>query len=264
MTNETHKPDDGSPSHESLSEVLRLQAMALARMSERMSDQPHAARAALPAPRQTGNLPMLADDPSLSDESLPVLNTFRRFLDVERRRARRRAIWVSLAFGVAFMIVLGGIAWAGRDRIRELRAEIIAANSRLDETKQKTDVEIARAQAAASSLKQDLRKGLWTSHSMLSSNMTTQLEGRDAEFEQLKDKLSAMEIENAMLVGKLKDLADATKQLQDDYAAVVTSAPVSQPVETNEAVVESPKALPLMINSPGYGRPMQLRVPSNP
>lgn len=263
MTNDTSKPDDGAKEQESLSEVLRLQAMALARMSERMASRPEAGPAALPAPRTGDHLPMLADDPSLTDESLPVLNTFRRFLDAERRRARRRALWVALGFGVVLLVVLGVGAWAGRDRIRELRAEIGAANQRLDETRQKTEEKTSLAVAAAASLKEDLRKGLLSSHSLLSSNMNTRLEGRDAELEQLKEKLSAMEIENALLIAKLNDLADTTKRLQEDYAAVEQGASGAKGAETNETA-PIPRAMPLMINSPAYGRPMQLRVPLKP
>ena len=84
-----------------LTEILRLQAETLARMTSRMGagvpPDPPAAR--LPQGARfadddedddaTGNsaLPVLARDPSVSGESLPVLNTFRKFLADERRRA---------------------------------------------------------------------------------------------------------------------------------------------------------------------------------
>jgi hypothetical protein len=277
MMEENKTADDHNKGSTNLSEVLRLQAVALARMSERMSDRQQVADPQpMPIPqrtRQEDHFPVLARDVALSEDSLPVLNTFRKFLEAERRRARRRVIWVSIVLGAGFMLVVGVVAWAGRERIAELKAEILAANGRASDARRKVAADLNQvaesAAATASSLKQDLRRNVLSSHSILSSNLNSQFLGRDAELEQVKEKLSAMEIENALLVSQLKELADTSRQLQENYAAWIQSASGRDSLEP--AVVQSTtgtglevRNLPLLIRSPGQGRSVQLRVPMTP
>jgi hypothetical protein len=267
MTDEPNKRVEDARTTDSLSEVLRLQAEALARMSERLGRRPD--EAAVPPPRpggeDGGHLPMLANDPSLSEESLPVLNTFKKFLDAERRRARRRVVWVSLVFGIGFMAVLGVVAWVGRERIRDLRKALGAANERMEANQRQTEEDLAKANRIAtvhaSTVQQDLRRGLLASHQVLASNMTVQLEGRNAEVEQLKEKLSSLEIENALLIGQLKELAETTKRLQENLAGGLVGSPAAEAVPAEEPTNRPP---PVLINSPGYGRPVQLRIPMSP
>ncbi len=276
MMDDNRTSGDGNRGSTGLSEVLRLQAVALARMSERMSQQQGSEPAPLPVPRperRDENLPMLARDATLSEESLPVLNTFRKFLEAERRRARRRVIWVSVAFGAAFMAVVGVVAWAGRERIAALKDEMIAANARTEDSRRKAEADIRKvaesATETASSLKMDLRRNVLSSHSILSSNLNTRLMGRDGEVEQLKEKLSSLEIENAMLSSQLKELADTSKQLQENYEAWIQSASAREPAEQPLAgpatgTVAEATTLPLLISSPGHGRAVKLRVPMAP
>lgn len=263
MTDDKTKPDEGESSPASLSEVLRLQAIALARMSERMSTQP--SPALLPSPRQGRQedaLPILAGDPSLSEESLPVLNTFKKFLEAERRRARRRVIWVSLAFGMGFMVVLGAVAWMGQRRVKEL-------NLRLDQSRQSTVREIDKvsqsATVAAQSLRQDFINTILLSHSNLSSNLNTQMGGSESEVNRLKEKLSSLEIENIMLSSQVKDLVEMTRELQENYSAWIEKAgeqgPSGEGSGTAVRVASKTNAMPLLIRSTDTGRPVQLRLP---
>lgn len=272
IRDDTKMSDDDHKESASLGEVIRLQAMALARMSERMTNQEGVQPGSLPAPRplrEEGNLPVLAGDAALSEESLPVLNSFKKFLAAERRRARRRVIWVSVALGAGLMIVVGVGAWAGRERIAALRDDIAAANVRSEEARLKAAAEIKKstdsAAAAAALLRQDLRRNVQSSHSILSSNLTTQLVGRETELEQLKEKLSTLEIENAMLASQLKELAETSRQLQENYAAWIQSGPaMATPEEEPADIPAEAKTLPLLIQSRGQKRAVQLRVPMTP
>ncbi len=279
MMDENKMAGDENKSPTSLSEVLRLQAVALARMSERMSNRqqaadPQPASAPVPPrPWQEDQFPVLARDAALSEDSLPVLNTFRKFLEAERRRARRRVIWVSILLGTGFMIAVGAVAWVGRERIAELKVEIMSANRRVADARRLAEAELDKvaesAAAAASSLRLDLRRNVVSSHTLLSSNLNTRLLGRDAELDQVKEKLLAMEIENAMLMSQLKELADTSRQLQENYAAWIQSTPEAGPIEPSDsrastATVVEAKNLPLMIRSPGQGRAVQMRVPMAP
>jgi predicted nuclease with TOPRIM domain len=86
--------------------------------------------------------------------------------------------------------------------------------------------------------------------------------------EQLKEKLSSLEIENAMLASQLKELADTSRQLQENYQAWIQAASAQELAEPVEAIptgtVEEAKTLPLVIPSAGPGRAVRLRVPMSP
>jgi hypothetical protein len=158
--------------------------------------------------------------------------------------------------------VLAVVVWVGRERIKQLSHALGTAQQEMEESKRQTESDLARvnrsAVAQAATVQQDLRRGLLVSHQVLASNMTVQLENRDVEVDRLKEKLSALEIENAMLVGQLKELAETTRQLQESLVAAPESAPAPvEPVVTN-------RPPPMLINSPGYGRPVQLRIPLVP
>lgn len=288
MTDDKIKAEDGGKGAGSLSEILRLQAVALARMSERMTaHQTGDPGAPSPVPeqrvadeRREAHLPVLASDAALSDESLPVLNTFKKFLEAERRRARRRVVWVSLSLALGFAVALVLLVRVGRERIGDLRRDIGLANTQLKDARTEaneelrrlstqTETQIRRVAESSASQNQDIWRNVVSAQSLLSSNLSSRLGGRDAELDQLREKVSALEIENAMLAGKLKELTDTTSELQENYAALMAREaavrPPSKAIQETvpETSVDS-RNLPLLINSPGYGRPVQLRVPLAP
>ena len=221
MTDETHKTSGDNRGMDNLTEVLRLQAEALARISERMAGMPGPGSGggggplvALPPRHEPGGggvhgLPVLAEDPVLSDESLPVLTAFRKFIDAERRRARIRLIWASIAFVILLAGVLAGVILVGRAKTRELKADIQAAREQTDQVRLSADTELKKVAEVAGGLKTDISRGLQTAQ----SNVVNQMGARDAEIEKLKDLISSLEIDNATLVGKLKDIGDRTEKL---------------------------------------------------
>lgn len=279
MSEEVPKTTTDGKGVDNLTEVLRLQAEALARISERMAGMPPhgptAPLAALPPRLDAGghadNLPVLAGDPTLSEESLPVLNAFRKFIDSERRRARIRLIWACVAFAVILAAVLGGILAIGRSRADQLRDEIASARQQADVVRSTADAGLRKAADAAILLKRDIDRGLRATQ----SNMVNQIVTRDGEIERLKETISSLEIENAMLTGKLKDIAERTEQLQGAYQAQaqqfqvlndamqappedVRSMPVS--ADTNAAPAE-----PLApATAPAAAPQMQFRLPALP
>lgn len=279
MTDNDTRAGEGNKEAGSLSEILRLQAVALARMSERIAGQQEPEPHPVPAPRpprterrhsSDDQLPVLASDANLTEEALPVLNTFKKFLEAERRRARRRVLWASLALGSAFLVILGTLAWVGRDRLAELSRALGAADSEARASRMATESELRKVSQSAASLKQDLWRTVSSSQSLLSSNLDTKLSGREADVEQLKEKLSALEIENAMLIGRLKELADTTSRLQESYDALSARGDTARAAAgqtTNASAMGDTSGLrnlPLLIETPGYGRPVNLRVPLAP
>lgn len=295
MTDEKQAQEAESRGVAGLTEVLRLQAEALARISERMAGlrakpaEPAAAppegdRAAAGAGEEGRFLPVMAGDPALKEESLPVLNSFKKFLDQERRRARQRLLWLSLGFTVLIAAVLGLVLWMNSEGEKSLRGDLAAARQRLEKNRTAMDKELQAVAAASaqhvSQLRTDLRRNLVFNQTALASNVTSELSGRDEEINRLKEKVSALEIENAMLAGELKELARRVKVVEDDALAYL-ERPVKSgrfleaagmsaaPAGTVSNAVSFPASLdeslaPVRIESPYFGRSMQLRVPMTP
>ncbi len=271
MTDDTQQTNPDGRGMENLTEVLRLQAEALARMSERMAGrQDHGggggAVLGLPPRLEPGgshDLPVLAGDPALSDESLPVLNAFRKFIDAERRRARIRLMWLSLMFAVLLAGVLGAVLYLVRARSEELQADIQGARRQVTEVRSSTDAELKRMAQASARLTTDINQGFRVAHSNVASQMGT----RDVEIDKLKETISTLEIDNAKLVGRLKEILDRTEQLQGAYVAqaqqfqtfqeALQAPPVGPLAATNRPVPTLPE------NLPGYPQ-VQFRLPSLP
>lgn len=286
MTEELHQADGGSGAD--LNEVLRLQAVALARMSERMDS--HRAAGPRPAPLPSGerpgsgNLPVLASDAALTEDSLPVLNAFREFLDQERRRSRARILWVSFSFAVVFAVTALLVVWMGRERLQELRNDLGTTNKKVDETLQSANAEIKKVSEAAgrtvSTIQKDVNTTLHKAQSAMASNVAVEMRSRDAELGLLKEKLAALEIENAFLIGRLREANRATEaadmaaeepepvenggeaavEVPEEGSAVTADTPAMSE-QGNPAGPVSAGGAPILIQTPAYNRPVRLKVP---
>ena len=281
MTDEKHTPGADQRGVDGLTEVLRLQAEALSRISERMSGIRAAAPGSSPAgpsplsPDDTGSgahLPVLAGDPSLNEESLPVLNSFKKFLDQERRHARKRMLWILLGFTVVLAGVLAVIVWMNGEHVQELKSDIIQTRSRAEQSQQAAEAEIKRVAEnaarmntqSASTMRKDITRNILWAHSVISSNMSSELTGRDGQMDQLKDKVSALELENTMLSRRVNDMAKRLALLEDDLQERLVASEMHDrdaAASASNAVPAAAKTAPLMINSTTLGRSMQLHVP---
>ncbi|MEI6564651.1 MAG: hypothetical protein WCO42_10145 [bacterium] len=282
MTEEKNNQDPEHRGMAGLTEVLRLQAEALSRISERMAGLPHSTGDTPPQPLvQAGaaagggaNLPALAGDRALNEDSLPVLNSFKKFLDQERRRGRRRMLWALLGFTLVFASVLAVIVWLSSERVKEIKADIRQTGARLDRSKEAAEFEIQKVaskadQAAARNalaMRSDITRNILWAHSALSSNMTTELSGRDSEIERLKEKVSSLEIDNAMLTGQVTDLAKRVKSIEADYLDFLERRVIENQITEQDAGATNTgstaiRSGPMTINSARFGRAMQLRVP---
>lgn len=271
MTDEKHNPETEHHGVEGLTEVLRLQAEALSRISERMSQGQHS----VPPPEHhepkgdPAHLPVLARDPSLTEESLPVLNSFKKFLDEERQRGRKRMLWGLLGFTVVFSSVLAVIVWMNSERARELKNDIVQTKALSEQTRLASDAELKRlaeqtSQAATqnvSQLRKDITRNILWAHSMIASNMNSELTGRDGELERLKEKLSEVEIENAMLARQVAELGDRLKVLEEARDGRDLAAADGQPRDAVSAGGQARPAAPMTINSAKFNRSFQLRMP---
>lgn len=269
---------------EGLTEVLRLQAEALSRISERMAGLSQGGGKVPPLPLPSAqrdkaddgmHLPVLAGDPVLSEESLPVLNSFKKFLDEERRRGRKRFVWGLLGFTALFSLVLAAVVWMNGSRIHALKTDIGQASSQLARTKQEAATELRRVETKtdqtaarnAAAMRSDVTRNILWAHSTLASNMNFELTGRDSEIVRLKDKVATLEVDNTMLTRKVEELAQRVKTIEADYLDFLersineSERPGEKGLPAAPAAAEARPA-PLKINSPKFGRPLQLRVPN--
>jgi hypothetical protein len=293
MTDEKNNSEADHRGVDGLTEVLRLQAEALSRISERMSGLRGNFQKPMPMnpppgfagqdPGQGLNLPVLAGDPALSEDSLPILNSFKKFLGEERRRARKRNLWLTLGFTVAFSGVLAAIVWMNSERISAINSDVLEQKSRAEKSRQEATSAIKKvadgaAQASvqtATTMRKDITRNILWAHSALSSNLTSELSGRDVEIDQLKDKVSALEIDNTMLTKQLNELGRRVKAVEADYRDFM-ERPMQdsqlRDLEAQSAAEEGatnpfPAAIrapsPLTINSAKFGRQFQLQMPKD-
>ena len=285
MTDEKQTPGADHRGVDSLTEVLRLQAEALARISERMSGMRGASTGAPPPPPPSSprpepgdgaHLPALAGDPSLNEESLPVLNSFRKFLDHERRRARKRTLWILLGFTVAFSGVLAVIVWMNSESVSQLSTDIGRANERAERARKSAEEEIRKMEAKAASsaeenaatVRKDVTRNILWAHSVISSNVASKIEGRDEELERLKEKLSSLEIENTLLTRQVNELGRRMRAVEADYQDYLERPLLESQLRDQEIKdaatnhsASFDRVAPLTINSVRFGRSMQLQVP---
>ena len=286
MSNEKQTPDQDQRSMDGLTEVLRLQAEALSRISERMSGMrgtiPEPGPAKLKAtpgksePQAGIHLPVLSGDPAVTEDSLPILNSFKKFLDDERRQTRKRILWVVLGVTVCFAAVLAVIVWLNSEKVNSLNTDIARQRERTEKTRQDAESELKRVESKATqavaqnaaTLHKDITRNILWAHSVISSNVSSELSGRDNEVDRLKDKISALEVDNTMLTRKLNELSRRVKAVEDDYRdflerpAQESQLPVAEEsAVTNDAGKAEPGIAPLTINSAHFGRAFKLQVP---
>lgn len=294
MTDEKQDPGSEHRSMDGLTEVLRLQAEALSRISEKMSGMRNGSQRPAPVnpppgfasrdPEHGVHLPVLAGDPALNEESLPVLNSFKKFLSHERRRARKRMLWATLGFSAAFSAVLAVIVWMNSERVSALKTDILQEKALSEKSRQEASVAIKKvadgaAEAStqtAATMRKDITRNILWAHSVISSNLTTQLTGRDSEIEQLKDKVAALELDNTMLAKQLNELGRRMKAIESDYRDFMERPSQESQLRDLEAEAAAalgmtnqppaaikPASAPLTINSAKFGRPFQLQVPKD-
>ncbi len=283
MTDSKNSVDPDKRDVEGLTEVLRLQAEALSRISERMAGMNQSGAKAPPRssekinPGDGMNLPALAGDPALNEESLPVLNSFKKFLDQERRRGRKRFIWGLIGFTVMFAVVLAIIVKMNSARVHDLKEDIQQTSLRLDRSQQEAGAEIKKmadtaalsVEKNAANMRSDITRNILWAHSALTSNMNSVLIDRDTEIERLKEKISAMEVDNTMLSRQVADLVQRVKIIEMDYLdnmergiADSRSANSNAADHADSNLASSVgRSAPLTINSARYGRSVQMRVP---
>jgi len=147
--------------------------------------------------------------PARRRQSLPVLEAFQEFLDMERQRARRRLLMMTSFFIVLFVIlggatVVGGLLFYGAmaDDLRNVRRDVASAEAKTIEMDQQTQTALNRFESDAVSWRDDV---LQKTQQFLSkqTGLSEQIGKTGAEIRELREALEELRQENAAMQQRL-------------------------------------------------------------
>jgi hypothetical protein len=230
-----------------ISQLLQRQAEELSRLSQQISgtasapggpsggdrnfgaEKPPVQTWPIPVkagPANESQLPMLASDPSLSADSLPVLDAFRQFLEEERRRTRRRMIRLMTVGGLIVLGIMGVVAWGIDRSVRQTRRDLQVTQVKASQLATEQAEQVGKVSMTASNLERRmiLERQRVQSVAVAATNLqkiveaekirNDQIRGQtaetigdqQAEIQRLKEMITSLEIDNALLTGSIKDL----------------------------------------------------------
>ena len=211
-----------------------------------------------------------ADDDALSPDSMPVLNAFREFLDVERRRSRNRVIALSAFFTVLLLAVIGGGLVAARIFWKRTRAELQVQQSRVELVRVVTESNLQTFAAAATD---QLARAIASDKAAIGdarSQLDRRTQESSNEVARLRETLEGLEVENAMLAYSVRDIrsnltsASAAPRTEAEDRLVLglpgEDARWEEPPLASLAAAEGEEAVPAAVRA---GSVSLVFVPSN-
>jgi len=185
-------------------------------------DLPQKRPAASPTPRQP-------DVPETSQDNLPVLEAFQRFLDAERRKTRRRLLAVSLSFLVVLTAIVGGATFMGVAFFAELRRDFddiensVARtrdnNLRIQEDAEKTLKAVEKQRHEIMADYENEKKSLSTAQSEIESQMRSHTTALD----EIKAMVATLKSENSLLKKTIARIAQPVGAATKPLARAVTA-----------------------------------------
>jgi uncharacterized protein (DUF3084 family) len=181
-----------------------------------------------------------------SPDSLPVLEAFQRFLDVERRKTRKRLLAVA-AFSFLLILIAAGAAvvagmlFAGQVKkdVKGIQDEIHTVKD--DTQKYRDDVQKAFSEFTAEAEK--FRDEVAREQASSNSELTAQINNYNDELTKLKETFQDLEMENNSLKGELARLSSGFPLLSNDvYRVVQDVLRIRQRAETIGPVAAAARA----------------------
>jgi len=244
----TDSKNDTTPNGMSdISKLLQKQAEELSRLSQQLSgttsatgtppggernfgaEKPPVQTWSVPVktvPAGESQLPVLASDPALSADSLPVLDAFRQFLEEERRRTRRRMIRLMVVGGLIVLGIMGIVAWGIDQSIRQTRHDLHLTQMKASQLATVQAEQVGQVSLTASNLERRMivERQKVQSVAVAATNLQKIVEAeklqndlargqtketindQQEEIQRLKELVTTLEIDNALLTGSIKDL----------------------------------------------------------
>lgn len=157
-------------------------------------------------------------------ESLPVLEAFQKFLDVERRKTRRRIMAVSIVALILIAVaggaaVVAGLLLAGRVKQDVTGMQEQVAAVRAEARSSRTEVENALVTFAART--ESLRAEIASAQTSGAAEVTAKIGEYNGELEKLTATLQAIEEENRILKGDVVNMKTELPALSNDIRRAV-------------------------------------------
>jgi hypothetical protein len=221
--NEWHEPAEPDDTDE---EDLEEEAPAPRRRRKR----PRRERAVVLFADQAGSI-IRSGDEELDEDSLPVLNAFRQFLEAERRRAKRQMLLLIAGFTVVLAVLAGGGGWYVWTTLRRVETGLESDKVRSEEDRLAVISNLQNVARAAVTLKKDVLDTRKTS-AILQDRVVEQ----SGELTRLLDTITTLEIQNSKLQRSMKKL-DVARDEAAFQPALEPAAPAEPPPPGPEARV---------------------------
>jgi hypothetical protein len=209
---------------------------------------------------------------SSTGDPLPVLTAFRDFLELERRKARRRSALLATLFAILFLVVLGGGLAFNFVYLQQMKGDFH------DIQKQ-----VMTFETVSQGLKKDAQ-GLLAGFEQRAGRMQTELDEKyrrfldsraeldtrsqtnDARLRQISESLLALDAQNRKLEKDLEEL----RARQSRPVAIARATPPDVSNAPSPAVAEAPGPEPsrsgpamilVSIAAPGLQSPVTCRLP---
>lgn len=196
-----------------------------------------------------------AGDEALDEESLPVLNAFRQFLEAERRRARRQMTILIAAFSLVLAGVAGGGGWYVWNTLKRVENGVETGQVQSEQARLETVSNLQAVARVAVTLKKDVLDTRKTSV-VLQDKVSEQA----AELGKLLDTITSLELDNARLQRTMKKIN--TTRETDLFGPRLEPRPPEEPPERNpEARAEPPEPSSRSAAPPPPARPVEAAPP---
>ncbi len=222
--------------------------------------RPRRERAVVLFADQAGSI-IRSGDEALDEDSLPVLNAFRQFLDAERRRAKRQMLLLIAGFVVVLASLAGGGGWYIWHVLRRVETGMESDKVRSEEDRLVVISNLQNVARAAVTLKKDVLDTRKTS-----AVLQDQVAEQSGELSKLLDTITTLEIQNSKLQRSMRKL-DVVREGGAFRPALEPAMPAEPPalgVDSGVAGALPPPAvstLPPVDPAPVSGSPMPGGVP---
>ena len=151
---------------------------------------------------------LLADDPSLAAESLPVLNALRQFLETERRRTRRQIGWLVSVFAILLAAAVAGGFVVARVYWHRVQGDLAREHRRAEtvsQSAQSAQKAVQNLAAATDKFQEDLQ-GQKSALERAQATINLRIKDGSQDLTYLKDVIDTLEIQNASLAYAVQDM----------------------------------------------------------
>jgi len=227
---------------------------------------------------KTKSIPVKTDSHALQEtlDSLPVLEAFQEFLEVERAKTRRRLLVLSLSYLFLLAVIISGGLFGGMIVIRRFNANIQkvqdnfqlvqndVSNLKAQALKSRADTDTLSARLSEEAIK--IRTDLGSSSDETKNKILSQVNTHDDRISKMDDKLLSLQKENATLRNSLismqKQWMSLTNELVTSLVQVrnLKAQAVKEPAAAQQ-MASILRTISIPITPRGQKHPVEWRIP---